>query len=142
MNREFISRASIDIDASASKVWDALILPEIAKQYFLGAEVISDWKVGNPISFKGEFNGNKYEEKGIILNVKPELQLQYTHWSNLEGIPDTPDNYRIWTFDLTKKESYTQLIVSEDNIPTEKNQIRSNEFWNGVLVTIKQILEE
>jgi len=142
MNREYISKVSIDINAPVLKVWNALVTPEIAKEYFFGADIISDWKENSPITFKGEFSGNKYEEKGILLNVKPNVQLQYTHWSNLEGIPDIPENYRIWTFDLTEFDNHTRLSFSEDNIPTEKKQKRSDEFWNGVLLTIKQIVEK
>ncbi len=78
----------------------------------------------------------------MLLNVKPNVQLQYTHWSNLEGIPDIPENYRIWTFDLTEFDNHTRLSVSENNITTEKKQRRSDEFWNGVLLIIKQIVEK
>ncbi len=142
MNRDYISNTTIEINAAVSKVWNALVTPEIAKEYFWGASIISDWKENSPITFNGDFNGNKYLEKGVLLNVKPNAQLQYTHWSNLEGIPDIPKNYRIWTFDLIEIENCTQLSVSEDNIPTEEKQRRSDEFWNEVLVKIKQILEK
>lgn len=142
MDRKHISRTSIEISAPKAKVWEALIKPDTIKKYFFGANVISDWKEGSPITFKGEFNGYKYEEKGIILKVKPESLLQYTHWSNLEELPDIPENYRIWTFDLSEKETHTLLSVAEDNIPTEKKQNRSDEFWNGVLLTIKQLMEK
>ncbi len=142
MDRVYISKSLLDINASVSKVWDALINPEIAKKYFFGAKVISNWKNGDTIIFKGEYNGNKYEEKGVLLNVVPKIQLQYTHWSNLEGIPDIPENYRIWTFDLEEIENHTRLSISEDNIPTDKKRKRSDEFWNGVLNTIKELLED
>ncbi len=141
MNREHISNTTIKINAPVSKVWNALVTPEIAKEYFFGANIESDWKENSPITFNGEYNGNKYVEKGILMNVKPNIQLQYTHWSNLEGIPDIPENYRVWTFDLSESENHTQLSISEDNIPTEKKQKRSDEFWNGVLSTIKKIVE-
>jgi uncharacterized protein YndB with AHSA1/START domain len=101
MNRKYISSSTIKIEASCSKIWDALIKPEIAKEYFFGAQIVTDWKKGSPITFRGEFNGNKYEEKGIILNVEPNNQLQYSHWSNFDGLPDTPENYRTWTFGMT-----------------------------------------
>lgn len=142
MNREYISKASIEINTEVVKVWNALVTPEIAKEYFWGANITSDWKENSPITFNGEFKGNKYLEKGVLLSVKPNIQLQYTHWSNLEDIPDIPENYRTWTFDLIEVDNYTQLSVSEDNIPTEEKQKRSDEFWNGVLLKIKQILEK
>lgn len=142
MSKEFISKSSMGISASSSKIWEALIKPEIAKEYFFGAEIVTNWKIGSPITFRGEFNGNKYEEKGIVLNVAPGTQLQYSHWSNFDGLPDEPENYRIWTFDVIEKDGRTQLFISEDNIPTKKQQKRSDEFWKGVLLTLKALLEK
>lgn len=142
MNKELISKSSIDINASSTKIWKALVEPEIAKKYFFGAEIVTDWKVGSPITFKGEFNGNKYEEKGILLNIEPNTQLQYSHWSNFDGLPDEPENYRTWTFDIKGKGGKAKLSISEDNIPTEKKKKRSDEFWSGVLLTIKELLEK
>jgi len=132
----------MNIDASPVRIWEALIKPEIAKEYFFGAEIQTDWKEGSPITFKGEYNGNKYEEKGILLNVKPNTQLQYSHWSHFDGLPDTPENYRIWTFDITEKNGTTLLTISEDSIPTEKQKNRSDEFWKEVLLKIKKIVEK
>lgn len=142
MDREFISKAAIVINAPVANVWDSLVNPKIAKQYFWGAEVSSDWQVGSPITFRGAFNGNKYEEKGEILQFQPESLLQYSHWSDLEDLPDIPENYRNWTFKLAQEDKAVNLSVTEDNIPTEKQKERSDEFWHGVLITIKQLLEE
>ena len=142
MHRDFVSKASITINAPVADVWDSLVNPEIAKQYFWGAEVSSDWQVGSPITFRGEFNGNQYEEKGEILQFRPESLLQYSHWTDLEDLPDLPENYRNWTFRLAKEGTTVNLTVTEDNIPTEKQKERSDEFWAGVLKTIKQLLEE
>lgn len=142
MERDHIATATIVINAPAAKVWETLISPTIAKKYFFGAEVITSWQEGDPITFKGSFNGNQYEEKGILQAVIPNKRLQYTHWSHFDGLPDTLENYRLWTFDLVAMESSTQLTVSEDNIPTEKQCNRSNEFWAEVIATIKQLVEE
>jgi len=141
MDRDFISETSIVINAPISTVWDALVNPEIAKQYFFGATVVSSWKEGSPITLTGEYRGNVYEEKGIILQYKPERLLQYTHWSSLEDLPDLPENYRNWTFSLSEEGSGVRLSMTEDNIPTEKKRERSDQFWEGVLTTIKQLVE-
>jgi len=53
----FISKASTTVNAPASKVWDALTNPAIIKQYMLGTQVTSDWKVGSSIVYKGEWQG-------------------------------------------------------------------------------------
>lgn len=142
MNKKHISKTTIKINAEPKIIWTALVTPEIAKQYFWGAEIITDWKIGNPIILKGEFNGNKYEEKGILLNVETNIQLQYSHWSPFDNLPDEPENYRTWTFNIDEENGTTQLAISEDNIPTEKQKNRSDEFWNEVLLKIKKIAEE
>lgn len=141
MNENNISKSSIKIQASPALVWDALVNKEIAKKYFHGAEVWASWEEGSPITFKGEFNGNKYEEKGVILKVVPESLLQYSHWSPFDGLPDEPENYRTWTFNIADGSGDAILSVSEDNIPTEAKKLRSDEFWNEVLQTIKRIVE-
>jgi uncharacterized protein YndB with AHSA1/START domain len=142
VDKALISRSSINLDASPVRIWEALINPEIAKEYFFGAEIQTDWKEGSPIIFKGEYNGNKYEEKGILLNIEPNAQLQYSHWSPFDGLPDTSENYRTWTFEITETNGTTRLTISEDNIPTEKQKNRSDEFWNEILLKIKKIVEK
>lgn len=141
MEREHVSRASIVIDASSAAVWSALVSAAAAKRYFFGAKVDSDWTEGSPITFAGEFRGNAYREKGTILRCDPEKVLQYSHWSDLEGLPDVPENYRTWTFRIAPEGTGVVLSVSEDNIPTEAQRARSDEFWSGVLATIKEIVE-
>ncbi|MEQ9287289.1 MAG: SRPBCC domain-containing protein [Cyclobacteriaceae bacterium] len=142
MNENNNSKSSIKIQASPAMVWDALVNKEIAKEYFHGAEVWSSWEEGSPITFKGEFNGNEHEEKGVILKVVPGSLLQYSHWSHFDGLPDEPENYRTWTFSIADGSGDAILSVSEDNIPTEAKKLRSDEFWNEVLQTIKRIVEQ
>ena len=62
-NKGLIAKESISINAPVGKVWDALTNPEVIKQYMFGTNVISDWKEGSPIVWKGEWQGKKYEDK-------------------------------------------------------------------------------
>ena len=133
--------ASTAIEASGADVWDALVNPATAKAYFFGAEVHSDWKEGSPITFTGALNGNSYREKGTILQFQPQKLLQYSHWSDLEQLPDLPENYRNWTFRIESGSPGVVLSVTEDNIPDETKRARSDAFWSGVLATIREIVE-
>jgi uncharacterized protein YndB with AHSA1/START domain len=54
MPTNLIARASITINASRAQVWNALVSPEAIKQYMFGADVITDWREGSPIVWKGE----------------------------------------------------------------------------------------
>ncbi len=58
-----------------------------------GTDVVSDWKQGSTIVWKGEYKGKKYEDKGVIFKLEQNQTLQYSHFSPLSGKPDVPENY-------------------------------------------------
>ena len=72
---EVTAEAAVDIEASPSEVWGSLTDPEAIKQYFLGADVETDWRVGSPITFRGEWQGKSYEDKGEILALAKRALL-------------------------------------------------------------------
>jgi hypothetical protein len=41
-----------------------------------GSEVTTDWKPGSPITWKGEFEGRAYEDKGEVIAVEPGRRLR------------------------------------------------------------------
>jgi uncharacterized protein YndB with AHSA1/START domain len=87
---EITAEATVDINAPQSEVWRSLTDPERIKEYYLGAEVQTDWQVGSPITFKGEWDGKSFEDKGEILEVEREQKLTYSHWSPTGGKPEQP----------------------------------------------------
>ena len=64
MTRGFVAEASISVNVPVEKVWNALTTPEVIQQYMFGTKVVSGWKEGSPIVWKGEWQGKKYEDKG------------------------------------------------------------------------------
>ena len=77
MKNNITGNTHINILATATEVWGALTKPELIKKYFFGTDVISDWKVGSPIIFKGEWKDKHYEDKGTILEVAPNELFKY-----------------------------------------------------------------
>ena len=69
------------IAASAAAIWVALTTPAKLKQFFFGADVVTDWKVGSAIRMKGEFKGKPYEDKGTILGFEPQRRLSFSHFA-------------------------------------------------------------
>jgi uncharacterized protein YndB with AHSA1/START domain len=67
MPKNLVAKTSLSIAAPAAKVWDALVNPQVIKQYMFGTAVVSDWQPGSPITWKGEWKGKPYEDKGTIL---------------------------------------------------------------------------
>jgi uncharacterized protein YndB with AHSA1/START domain len=142
MNNKFTAQATTTIYAPASKVWDALTKPSLIKQYFFGTEVTSDWKVGSPIIYKGEWQGKSYEDKGEILQFEPNRRLVSTFWSSLAGLPDIPENYKTVRYELSPEEDRTKLTIIQDNNATQEEADHSEQNWNTVLDKLKELLEK
>jgi uncharacterized protein YndB with AHSA1/START domain len=141
MDRKFTAKATTTIHAPASKVWDALTKPDLIKQYLFNTEVISDWKEGSPITYKGEWEGKAFEDKGKILKMEPEKLLMSTHWSPLSGVPDSPENYHTVTYTLSEKDGRTEVTITQDNNASEEEKAHSEENWKTVLAGMKKLLE-
>ena len=141
MNDKFTAEAITTIHAPASKVWDAITKPELIKQYLFGSDVISDWKVGSPIIYKGEWKGKSFEDKGKILEMEPEKLLRSTHWSPLSGVPDSPENYHTVTYELSEKDGSTDVRITQDNNASEEERAHSEQNWKTVLDGMKKLLE-
>jgi hypothetical protein len=106
------------------------------KHYMFGTNTVSDWKEGSPISWKGEWEGKKYEDKGVI------LKLEYSHFSPLTGQPDVPENYHIVTIELSIKGKQTHLSLQQDKNATKEAREHSEMNWNMMLGVMKKFLEK
>ena len=142
MDDNLIARASIKINASTDKVWDALVNPQVIKQYMFGTQVVSDWKEGSQIVWKGEWQGKSYEDKGVILQLKPGHTIQYSHFSPLSGLPDKPENYHKVTIELSNSVTETLVSLSQDNNSTEQDREHSEQNWGMMLIAMKKLLED
>jgi uncharacterized protein YndB with AHSA1/START domain len=141
MNKKLIAWASMTFNAPNSKVWDALVNPDAIKQYMFGTNVISDWREGSPIIWKGEWQGKSYEDKGVILQFKPGQKLQYSHFSPLSGVPDRPENYHTVTIELSAQGNQTLVSLAQNNNATEEERAHSEDNWGMMLAALKKFLE-
>jgi uncharacterized protein YndB with AHSA1/START domain len=141
MGKSLIAKASTDINAPVSKVWKALIDPALIKRYFFGADVLTDWKVGSPIIYKGVYQGKAYEDKGKVLKVDPEKFLLVTHWSPLSGTADSPENYHKVSYSLEASGAGTQVTITQDNNDTKEEQEQNTKNWAMVLEGLKKMVE-
>ena len=142
MDKNLIARTSVTVNAPKTKVWNALVSPEAIKQYMFGTNVVSDWREGSPIIWKGEWQGKSYEDKGVLLQLKPERTVQYSHFSPLSGLPDKRENYHIVTIELSGEGNQTRVSLAQDNNPTELARDHSEKNWEMMLIALKKFLEQ
>src|SRR6266496_304371 len=129
MSSTAIAKATTTINAPASKVWDALTKPEQIKQYLFGTQVTTDWHVGSPITYKGEWKGKAYEDKGKVLEFEPRKRLVSTFWSALAGLPDTPENYKTVRYELASEGDRTKLTITQDNNASQEEAKEAEGNW-------------
>lgn len=143
MSRGFDAVATVTINAPKAEVWDALTNPTKVKQYMHGTNLSSDWKVGSPITWKGEWKGQSYEDKGKVLEIEAPTRLKYTHWSPLGGSEDKPENYHTVEYNLADEGVKTILTLTQDNNPTqaEADSMAKNN-WGPVLQGVKETAEK
>lgn len=142
---ELIVKKSIKINSSTTKVWEILTNPELTKQYMFGCEIVSDWKVGSPVVWKGAADGKVYV-KGILLTIETEKLLQFTVFDPNMGIEDIPSNYSTVTFELSSENSHVILSVSQGDfskmIESEKRYKDTVAGWDSVFPKIKELAEK
>ena len=134
--------ASIDIQATPERVWQALTDPALVREYLYGAEIVSDWQAGSPIAFKGEWKGKPYEDRGTILAIEPGKRLKVTHFSPLSGLPDVPENYHVVTYAISGEGDAARLTITQENNRDQAEVDESQKTWNTILGNIKTLLEQ
>jgi activator of HSP90 ATPase len=66
----------------------------------------------------------------------------HTHWSDLSGLPDRPENYQEVTWALEERGAMTKLTVTERNLPSEEAKAVSENAWTTALTELKSVLED
>jgi uncharacterized protein YndB with AHSA1/START domain len=136
-----MAKATTTIDKPVANVWRALVTPETINRYMFGATVVSDWREGSPIVWRGEWKGKPYEDKGEIVRIEPGRMLRYTHWSPLSGLPDLPENRHTVTVELEGQGACTRVSLSQDGNRTGEERAHSEENWKKMLDGLKKVAE-
>jgi uncharacterized protein YndB with AHSA1/START domain len=133
MNKNLKVSKSIEINASAKAVWEALTDPDKIKVYLYGTETITDWQVGSPIIFQGEYDGNQYKDKGNVLENTPGKTLKYEYWSGFSGLEDKPENYSILTYLIESlADNQTKFTWAQEGFANEDGQQHAENTLYGM----------
>ncbi len=148
MNKAIIIEEEVDFNFSNEQVWDLLTNPEITKHYMYGCEVLSEWKVGSPIIWKGitEDGAGVIYVKGVILEIEKKKKVTFTMFDPNKGMKDKLENYVNLTYELQKVKNGTKLILTQgDFSKVENGKDRYEEAWKGwkmVLPIMKKVISE
>ena len=141
MTDNLVARASTRIAAPPDTIWRALTDPAQVKKFYFGTNLDTDWQPGSPIRWSGEWQGQAYQDHGVVLEADPGRRMKYTHFSPLMGKPDVPENYHTITVDLTRDGAGTLVTLEQDGNADAHARDHSEKNWQTVLEGLKRLIE-
>jgi uncharacterized protein YndB with AHSA1/START domain len=129
------------ISSSSQTIWQVLTNPQHIKKYLFGTETETDWKRGSKIVFRGEYQGQSYEDHGTIKDIEKEKFIVYDYWSSFSGVADIPGNYSLITYKLAVQKDGVMLSVEQKGFTTRDGYDHSEKNWEMVLKGIKDTAE-
>ena len=128
------------IKAPIEKVWEALTNPTIVKEYFFGTELVTNWQVGSPVIFQGEWEGQAYKDLGEVLEYTPNKKLSFSYLSSWSGKEDLPENYLWVSYEVASNGDETELTISQTNYDAATAE-HSAGNWAALVAEMKKIVE-
>lgn len=142
MNKDLKVSKSVEINAGTERVWDALTNPEKVKTYLFGLDIATDWEAGSKIVFTGNVEGNRYEDKGNVLEKETGKVLKYDYWNSFSGLEDKPENYSVVTYRLESAGDKTKLTWQQEGFVSEEMRGWFEGVVDETLKKIKEIAEQ
>lgn len=143
MDKNLIASSNINIQSTPQKVWNILTNPEKIKEYLFGTEVLTDWNIGSPIVFQGEYNGQQYKDKGNVIENKKNELLKYDYWSGFSGLEDKPENYSLVSYKIEKlDDNSVNFTWHQQGFSSEEGKCHTEQGLQLMLEKIKELAEK
>ncbi|WP_157822405.1 SRPBCC family protein [Psychromonas sp. Urea-02u-13] len=132
-------KQSIVINAPAHAIYQALTRSEQIPLYFPIKLVISKWRVGESVEYKGEINGLPFTDYGVIEKLVPNVCYQYRYWSDNHGTQQCAESYVTICYQLqVVNHQVTRLLMTQDNLVSEEMLTVMDEIvWPQLLTALK-----
>ena len=132
----------VKIHAPASKVWRALTVPGLVKQWRYGSDLLTTWQPGSPITFRNEWNGQVFEQRGTVIEFVPGSHLKYSLFFPRADLQDIPENQFFMNYELTESNGVTTVLFrQEDPRPSAPDSSASRSEGPDVLSDLKVLVE-
>ena len=109
-------------------------------QYFFDTDLVTSWEIESPIYFQGEWEGQKYQDKGKVLEYEHNKRLAFSYLSNWSEKEDLSENYLWVSYEVEPDGNYTVLTIHQTNYDEERAK-HSEENWASVVNEMKKIIE-
>ena len=128
-----IATARVVAFADPEQCWRALTTPSLVAKYMFGTQLTCDWKVGSPISYRGVWDNEPYEDKGSVVEVDEPRLLVTTFFSPASGKKDAPENYQTVRYEIRPIDGGCRIQVFQDNNESKESAEHSSDNWLTIL---------
>ena len=126
------------IQAPCEKIWDALIDPEMNKEYWGRHCNVSDWKIGSRWQHADYDDRTEVRVAGTVIESDRPHRLVLS-WARPEHLDD-PDKVSKVTFAIEEQFGSSKLTVIHSDLDTEMHKAISG-GWPPILSSLKTLLE-
>jgi uncharacterized protein YndB with AHSA1/START domain len=134
-----VSRSAVTIDAPRDVVWAAVTLPEYVRLWQYDSELTTDWTIGHPIRFSAEWQGERFEQWGTVLEFNEPTRLRYSLFAPRPGLEDLAENYFTMTYELTDLDDGTRVTFIQED-PREPDGVEEEtDEDNRVLLALRDV---
>jgi uncharacterized protein YndB with AHSA1/START domain len=133
----------IQIKAPAAAVWNALTNPDMVKRWQYGSVLTTTWEPDAPIRFTVEWDGQRFEQWGRVIEFIPNVSLKYSLFAPRPDLTDSPENYFFMTYRLQSRDGMTLLEITQDDPrPAINSQPPEEETESPILRALKDLVEQ
>ncbi len=137
---EVLAQVRAQFPTTPADVWKTLITDGQLRRLFGADDIISDWKPAAPILIRGYVKNAPFEDRGQIIAIADGQRLRFGHWSQLSGLANSPENYRIVTVNLSPADGGTTLTLSKSlwlgNAGDVSPEPDTEALWTSVLADL------
>lgn len=138
-----VVEVATSIKAGPDAVWQAMTEGAM----FPGTSIESDWKIGHPIVFKGEWQGKSFTDRGEIQSLAEAKELSFTHWSQKGDSTARPASYHLVQYQLEPQGQGTHVTLrqfnqGEDTKIDDKTRAEFEKNWTMMLGGLKKTVEK
>jgi uncharacterized protein YndB with AHSA1/START domain len=127
------------IRTTPQQLWDALILPEFTRQYWMGITQESDWKPGSPWTIR--LYDGRIADEGEIVESNPPNKL-VIRWQHQLSAELKAEGWSRSTLEIDPMGDIVKLTVTHTmDVPDSKFIQAVSGGWPMVLSSLKSLLE-
>jgi uncharacterized protein YndB with AHSA1/START domain len=139
------SISKVTINAAPEAVWAALTVPAYVARWQYGSVLETEWRVGSPLRFTTEWEGQIFEQWGTVLSFDEPTRLHYSLFAPRPGLADAPENYFMMTYELSREGDATTVTITQDDPrvsdDAESGDEDDDDESNPVLLALKDVAE-